>query len=305
VVEPPPRTAEAADDPTISSTRPILPDGQFVADDPDRRPSIVGSRYPAEVAFDEPVIAEPMIEERIMDERIIADPAIEAGQPTNSWSVGASAGARIVNSRSFEIDYEVADVGPSGLSAVEFYITTDDGTRWWRYGNDEDRQSPFPVTVPREGVYGFAMRARSGVGLADDPPQPGERPSIVINVDRTAPQVTLLPVQQGTGRASNRVLIRWSVDDANPAEKPVALSYAEDPNGPWEPISGWTEDAGEYSWTVGPGVPARFHIRLTARDAAGNVTRAETDRPVIVDLMRPSARIVDVQSIDGQADSPR
>lgn len=283
LVDPPPRTAEAPTNPSVSAMRPFddpdlgsedfpferptEPSNTLVSDNANTRPSIVGPRY------------EP--------------------QPTNTWSLQSNRRARVVNSRTFEIEYEVEDVGPSGLSAVEFYITTDDGEKWWRYGRDDDRRSPFTVTVPRDGVYGFTLRARSGVGLAAEPPQPGEKPAIVIAVDRTAPEVALLPVQQGTGRALNEITIRWTINDANPSVKPIALSYAEDANGPWEPITGWSADEGSHVWTVGPGIPSRFHIRLTARDAAGNVTRVQTNEPVLVDLKRPSARIVDVQSIDG------
>lgn len=279
----PPRSAELPTGPSATAMRAIGPpelqapaEDTLVSDDPTRRPDVLGPRY--------------------------GDP-VDTEQPTRTWRIDGPRPSRVVNSRTFEIDYEVEDVGPSGLSSVEFYITTDGGAKWWRYGKDEDLNSPFEVTVPRDGIYGFTLRARSGVGLAADPPQPGDRPSIVIAVDRTAPKVALLPVQQGTGRELNQITIRWSIEEANPSPKPVALSYAEDPRGPWEPITGWTTDNGQHVWTVGPAVPSRFYVRLTARDSAGNVTRIETEQPVLVDLKKPSARIVDVQSVEGT--SPR
>jgi hypothetical protein len=204
---------------------------------------------------------------------------------------------RVVKSRKFQIGYKVDDVGPSGVSAVEFYVTQDNGTKWRKYGNDLDRKSPFQVEVPKDGVYGFALRVRSGVGLAADPPQPGEKPSIVISVDQSPPSVQLLPVQQGQGAALNQLQIHWKVTDDNPADKPIALYYAANQEGPWEPINGWQDNLGSYNWTVGAGVPTKLYIRVVARDAAGNVSRAETDRPIIVDLAKPSARIVDVETV--------
>ena len=57
---------------------------------------------------------------------------------------------RFVNSRNFQIAYKVQYVGPSGISGVELFITTDHGAKWYRYGEDEDRQSPFQVQVPRD-----------------------------------------------------------------------------------------------------------------------------------------------------------
>jgi len=176
-------------------------------------------------------------------------------------------------------------------------VTQDNGTKWRKYGNDLDRKSPFQVEVPKDGVYGFALRVRSGVGLAADPPQPGEKPSIVISVDQSPPSVQLLPVQQGQGAALNQLQIHWKVTDDNPADKPIALYYAANQEGPWEPINGWQDNLGSYNWTVGAGVPTKLYIRVVARDAAGNVSRAETDRPIIVDLAKPSARIVDVETV--------
>jgi hypothetical protein len=42
---------------------------------------------------------------------------------------------------------------------------------------------------------------------------------------------------------------------------------------------------------VPSGVPARVHLKITARDAAGNVTERVTVEPVLVDLTKPRAKI--------------
>lgn len=209
----------------------------------------------------------------------------------------AGTGGRVVNTRKFQIGYAVDEVGPSGVQSVEMYITEDGGRKWFKYGNDPDVQSPFTVEVPRDGMYGFTIRVRSGVGLAADPPYPGDRPAVVVTVDSTPPSIALMPPQQGQGAALNRILLRWKVTEDNPADQPILLSYAADPNGPWTPIGSWQADAGSYVWTVGPGTPSRLFVRLTARDAAGNVNATETPQPVLVDLTRPTARIVDVEAV--------
>lgn len=202
---------------------------------------------------------------------------------------------RLVKSRKFQIGYQVEDVGPSGLGGVELFITQDQGRKWYKYGDDSDQQSPFDVEVPSDGEYGFAIRARSGVGLANDPPAPGEQPAIVVVVDQTPPTIELLPVRQGTGSQVNKLQLRWTITEAHPSDTPVALYYSATPNGPWETISTWRADTGEYVWTVSPGVPSQVYFRVVARDAAGNVSQQQTPRPVIVDLSRPSARIVDIE----------
>jgi hypothetical protein len=205
-------------------------------------------------------------------------------------------GYRTVNSRKFHVDYQIDDIGPSGVSSVELYVTQNNGEKWFRYGIDEDRQSPFEVEVPGDGIYGFAMRVVSGAGLVDSPPQPNQQPEIVIVADSSPPVVNLLPLQQGTGRNSNRILITWEIQDSKLAERPVSLSYSANPNGPWEPVADWMPDSGRYIWTVRPDIAPRLYIRLIARDAAGNMAKVDTQQPVLVDLAKPTARIVDVES---------
>lgn len=265
----------AANDPFSSAAPVVMPnqprgqtansaDNAFVTDD-GARPDVLRGRYPPADA-----------------------PGVDL--PT------ASAKTRFVAARRFHIGYKLEDVGPSGVSAVELFITEDGGRKWYKYGIDPDHQSPFDVEVPRDGSYGFAIRVRSGAGLANDPPQPGETPSILVVCDQVGPQVQILPPQQGRNENLNKILIRWKATDENPHEKAISLSYAADLSGPWQPITGWVANSGSHVWSVGPTVPARIYIRVTARDAAGNLSKAETQEPVVVDLTKPSARIVDVEA---------
>ena len=205
-----------------------------------------------------------------------------------------------MQSRQFQIDYQVDDVGPSGIAAVELFVTQNDGKKWYRYGIDEDRQSPFDVDVPGDGLYGFAMRVVSGAGLTDPPPRPGQKPDIVIEVDASPPVVQLFPLKQGQGAQSNRILITWQAEDYNLAERPIALSWSPDPEGPWKLVTDWLPNTGEYVWTVPQGIPPRLYLRVVARDAIGNMARVDTPQPVLVDLARPSARIVNVESATRQ-----
>ena len=204
--------------------------------------------------------------------------------------------ARVVNQRQFQIGYRIEEIGPSGISSVELFITQDNGATWYRYGEDADKRSPFIVSVPREGAYGFTLNVRSGVGLAADPPQPGEKPSIVVNVDETAPRVQLLPVEQGRGQSLNKLLIRWMVQDENLAERPISLWYGASQNGPWQPIAGGLDNTGSHVWTMAAGIAPRIFFRIEARDSAGNVQRLDTTEPLLIDLSKPSARILDVET---------
>ncbi|MFO0979428.1 MAG: hypothetical protein U0996_23675 [Planctomycetaceae bacterium] len=77
---------------------------------------------------------------------------------------------QIVNERVFDLDYQIEDVGPSGVSSVELFVTEDGGQQWFKYGTDADLKSPFQVDSMGEGTFGFAVRIRNGLGIADAPP---------------------------------------------------------------------------------------------------------------------------------------
>jgi hypothetical protein len=203
---------------------------------------------------------------------------------------------RVVNSLKFQIGYKLQDVGPSGVASVELFITDDDGATWYRYGADADNESPVQVEVPREGTYGFALTVRSGAGLASDPPQNGDPPAIVVTVDVTAPRLEDLSVEPGRGKYANKALISWKCTDHNLADNPVSLFYSPTGQAPWLPISGPVENTGSYSWTVDPGIMPKFYLRIEARDLAGNVQSVESQQPFAIDLSRPTAKIIDVES---------
>jgi hypothetical protein len=119
---------------------------------------------------------------------------------------------------------------------------------------------------------------------------------MLVTVDQTAPTVELLPIEQGQGPNFNKLRIRWRVTESYPAEKSISLYYAASREGTWIPIRGWQEDAnGEMAWTVTAGVPNQFLIRLMVRDAAGNVGKAETTHPILIDQSRPTAQILDIE----------
>lgn len=206
---------------------------------------------------------------------------------------------RIVRQTKFSIGYELDNVGASGVSRVELFITQDGGAQWWRYGEDEDQRSPFSVEVPIEGTYGFAIRVHSGAGLSNDPPANGSAPEMNVVVDHTGPSAELLAVKPLNGNEGSQLLIRWRIADKHPNAAPVALFYAANQQGPWIPITGWQADEGEFAWKVKPGVPPRVFIKLDARDAAGNITSIMSEEAIAIDLTKPSARIVDVEPKTG------
>ncbi|WP_459556228.1 hypothetical protein [Lacunimicrobium album] len=230
-----------------------------------------------------------------------AAPDITKGRySTPNQTMGYQPKVKTVASSRFQIDYRLEDVGPSGVSAVELFITADGGQQWWRYGEDPDRMSPFEVEVPNDGTYGFAIRAKSGVGAAHLAPRQGDVPSMQVLVDQTAPDIAKLTAQQGVGATMNQITLNWNVTDAQLADRPVSLSYSGQPSGPWEPLTGWNDNTSQYVWTVNQNVPHQLYFRIAARDVAGNIAYQQTQHPVLIDLSQPSAHILDIETLPTQ-----
>ncbi len=243
-------------------------------------------------------VPEPVLESMPVLE---SSPEPELPQPkilANS-QLSKPVGGHLVNSQSFRVAYELDNVGPSGVSSVELYITEDKGSRWYHYGSDPDRMSPFEVSVPRDGEYGFAFRVRNGVGVIATPPQPGDLPEVRVSVDRAPPLVQLLPIREGVGK--NQVVIEWTAQDKQLDENPIALYHAHQQGGPWELIQGWTKNSGTLTWDVPSTFDKKLYVRLEVRDTAGNVTTVQTDRPFMLDQSKPKARVTDVESLRPEA----
>jgi hypothetical protein len=206
---------------------------------------------------------------------------------------------RLVNSKRIGLNYEIKDKGPSGVSAIELWYTQDPACRSWQKYREEDGKTPPPflIDVEGEGLYGFTLVVRSGVGLGDRPPQVGDKPQIWVEVDLTKPLVKLGPVEVGRGADSGRLTMYWTATDKNLAAKPITISYAKDTTGQWNPIVANMENSGRFVWQMPGDVPYQFLIRVEAADRAGNIGMDETAKPVIVDLLQPKGVILNVEPV--------
>jgi hypothetical protein len=208
----------------------------------------------------------------------------------------------VVNTTDFQIGYRIDDLGPSGLGKIELFITTDGGRKWYRYGTNPSNKSPFPVSVPADGTFGFELRVKNGAGIGDDPPHPGDKPSIVVMVDKTPPTAQLSAPQIGRGKSHNKVLLRWVAEDAHFGPTPVLLEYAVEKAGPWTKIGDWQANSGHYIWPIESGMPGKVYVRLTVKDRAGNTAQITAPDVLVIDFTRPTAHIIDVEAKSGSQD---
>jgi len=198
----------------------------------------------------------------------------------------------MVNSRSFELDYDVTSVGPSGVSRVEVWGTRDAGRSWTRLAMTDGQRSPATVQVDEDGTYGLRLVVQSGSGLTGLTPKSGEAPELWVGVDTTPPTGHIVGVQQQPlSDQASRLAIVWEARDAALAPQPVTLAYSPSPQGPWTKIASGLPAAGTHQWQTDAQVPQRIFLRLEIRDEAGNVGTQTSAEAVVLDRSLPTARI--------------
>jgi hypothetical protein len=203
----------------------------------------------------------------------------------------------MVNSRQFQLEYDIESVGPSGINRVELWGTRDGGQTWKRFALDEDRRSPLVVTVEEQGIYGFRVVAIPSAGSGGQPPQRGDLPEVWIGVDMTKPTARITGTQRSTGPDWDRLTISWQAGDDRLGARPVSLSFSESPHGPWTTIASGLENTGRYVWKLNDRLPEGIYLRLEVRDEAGNVGMFETRESIALTRFRSTASVGDNGSL--------
>lgn len=253
-----------------------------------------------------------------------------APAPVAVWSGGSAptgptielTRAQVINYLNFDLNYEVETRGPSGISRVDLWVTRDDGRTWLKWSEHPGKNPTVrvnlnvPANPQPEGTYGFRLVPVSGAGLSEREPTAGDTPELRVVVDITPPQLDLFP-PAGDPANPDTLVIHWKAADKNFGEDPITIEWSDKPTGPWQPAATGGEvvpagatvalarrlaNTGQFAWRVPAGLPPRVFLRVTARDAAGNVKEVITRDPILVDLVKPRAKI---SGIVGPGGSPR
>jgi hypothetical protein len=208
---------------------------------------------------------------------------------------------KFVNSKQISLSYDLKDVGPSGVSAIELWYTLYKVRSWNKlteYPADNPAGQPKKLAfeVQDEGIYGITLVAKSGVGLGDQPPKIGDRPQFWIEVDLTKPIVQIGNVIVGTGLDKGKLTVNWTAQDKNLGPNPISLSYAKERDGAWTPIAEKLGNSGRHVWRMPEELPYQFYLKVEAIDLAGNIGEAITQEKVKVDLSTPKAKILEIEA---------
>ncbi|WP_439624430.1 hypothetical protein [Gemmata sp.] len=239
--------------------------------------------------------------------------------PVAVWTAGNAAAAPTVevsraqylNYLAFDMGYEVESRGPSGISRLDLWVTRDDGRTWMKWSQHDGKQQTVRVnlSVPNnplpEGNYGFRVVPVSGAGLSEREPAGGDAPDLRVVVDVTAPTLDLFP-PTGDPTSPDTLVVQWKAADKNFGEDPITIEWSDKPTGPWQPAAAAElaqttagqpvaarrlPNTGQFAWRVPAGLPPRVYLKVAARDAAGNVKEVVTREPILVDLVKPRAKI--------------
>jgi hypothetical protein len=211
-----------------------------------------------------------------------------------------------VRSKTFKLNYELDNVGPSNVKRVEVWMTHDT-KRWERFLPNAPAQGPCELTVKEQGRYGFTLLPVSGVDLRPEAPRPGQQPQIWVHVDEKPPVVNVQNVRVGTGAELGTMTIHWRAEDAYLRPQPITIQYATDLNkGDWQVLQKDVDNASQLQVSTKE-LPFQFYIRIEATDEAGNKGSHVWKEPVKVDLRVPTIKSikVDTGTAPGGAEAPQ
>lgn len=236
----------------------------------------------------------------------LADPAPSMPSPVNGSASNNHAtppgiSPRMVNSRRFELEYDVESVGSSGVAKVELWSSRDAGRTWTMLGTDADAASPYVVQVDEEGVYGFRIVIETASGLRSPSPAPGDLPEVWVGIDVTKPAAKLVSIQQRGVDEGGTLTLRWEASDRLLTDRPITLSFSERTDGPWTTIAAGVPNSGVYDWPFDARTPERLYLKLDVRDSAGNATSYVTTEPTVIERVKPQGRIRGVRPLGESA----
>lgn len=201
----------------------------------------------------------------------------------------ASVSHPMLATRTCSINYQLEGPG-RGATKIDFWATPDGGKTWVPLRDESAGTPPARLTLPADGVFGIRIRP----GAGSKPPEPGEEPDCVVEVDTTKPVVNLSEPVIGSGDDEGTMLITWTATDKYLQTNSINLHYATSAEGPWQVIVTGYKNAGTYKWAMPTGLTGAVYLRLEASDKAGNVGRCDLTTPVALETGKARVKVIGV-----------
>lgn len=229
------------------------------------------------------------------------------GGASRDAQVAAMAGSqtRMVNSRKFELEYDVDLAGAARIEKVELWGTRDGGVKWSSFGIDADNASPMLVTVDDDGIYGFLLVVDCGDGRDASPPRSGDLPEVWVGVDTAKPEARLTTAELVSDEHANKLVIRWEAADEKLSDRPITLWFKESADAEWATLRAGLENTGSFTWELEKRSPKSVYLRLEVRDAAGNTQLVDSAQPVALRQGTGHGRIRNVRPVSESARQPK
>jgi RNA polymerase sigma factor (sigma-70 family) len=213
---------------------------------------------------------------------------------------------RFVNSRCFQLEYEIDNSAKSKVERIIVWMT-EDGAKTWKVLDRFPPNPRIPIQVKKDGRYGFRLDTESAMGGRRAEPKAGDPPQIWIEVNETKPEVSKFDVSVGKEARKKEddmdvINFSWTVTGKNLTDEPITLFFGESVGGPWKAIAGKLPNNGQYTWSIPKDFPAEFVAQIQVVDRAGNIERRSTTNPVFVEFKAPKVRVKDVKGIKEPVD---
>jgi hypothetical protein len=204
-----------------------------------------------------------------------------------------------VKSKTFQLHYslDLQTVGPSQVSSVDIWKLSR-GQGWRKCSEKGTPQGPATVSVDAAGRWGFRLIPRSGVGLAERDPQPGDAPDIWVEVDDRPPHVQVSNVTVIPEADGGYLTVYWKADDAFLRPMPITIFLASPEGKDWFAVAKDLSNTGSWRQRIEDlklGERYEFALKVEAVDEAGNVGSAQWRDTVKVDLKVPRIKHIEVK----------
>jgi hypothetical protein len=198
---------------------------------------------------------------------------------------------RFTRAEKFYVTYKLS-AHLTTIDTVELWVTRDGGKSWNKSLTDSTGSGKILYRPPEDGSYGFLTVAVDKAGNREKSPQTGTIPAFQVIVDRTPPKVTA----QGAGadqlsRPGAVVQVSWKAEDEHLAANPVEIQIKYEGEETWRPLATDLAAEGAKDVTMPAAAAARAHLRVAARDLAGNLGWAAAGS-LVFDAAPPEGRIL-------------